>query len=192
MPAAALVDVDVHQRWHADGVERPGELHVEPRLLPTLPQRGIPRRLARIEMPTGLQPDAEPLVLEQHHAARAHHDARTGHVDRIGVLVERHRQRIEQLQESLDRNPLAVVDRPARHHLGPNPPPEVVTEIITVHHTGVPGTARITSVWFLVEFLLSSSGSCRYLTQTHQRQPPPRWNGGTSPWTTTSTSHLAS
>jgi hypothetical protein len=64
-------------------------------------------------VPAGLEPDPEPPVFEQHHAARPDDDARPGHVDGIGFLIERCRQRIEEGQEPLDRDRFTLVHRSA-------------------------------------------------------------------------------
>ncbi len=71
--------------------------------------------------PPGCSQMPETLVFEQHHASRPHDDARSGHVDGVGLLVERGHQRVERRQEPLDRYRLALVDRLTSRHIGPNP-----------------------------------------------------------------------
>ena len=62
-------------------------------------------------MATRLQPDPEPLVFEQHHTPWSDDDARPGHVDDVGFLIERGLQPIKRLQERHDRVGLSLIDR---------------------------------------------------------------------------------
>src|SRR5688572_181325 len=106
MAARAGVDVDVHE------LRRPaGEGDLEPGLLMRLAQRPVPRRFTRVDVPAGLEPDPERLVLDQDHAARTDDHRRAGDVDRIGILVERSREGVEAIEELGDARPLGVVDR---------------------------------------------------------------------------------
>ncbi len=109
--APAVVHVDMDQLGNAEIVDGPGEVDVEAGLLTTLAQRRVPRGLTGIDVTTRLQPDAEPLVFEEHHAAWADHDAGSGHMDDVDVLIERGRQLVECGQERHDRVGLALIDR---------------------------------------------------------------------------------
>ena len=73
---------------------------------------GLPRRLARVDVAAGLDPDAEDLVAVQHHAASADDERRGGHVDRVGVLGERTLEALDLDEEALDARP-APARRPA-------------------------------------------------------------------------------
>ena len=81
-------------------------------------------------------------MLEQHHASRADDDARSGHVDRVGLLVERCGQRVERSEEPLDRERLAFVDRPTCRHIGSNP----LMELVAAASPSLAGTIQITSM----------------------------------------------
>jgi len=50
-------------------------------------------------VPSWLQPETEPLVLQQHHTARPHHQGRTSDVDRVRFLRKRFAELIKRLDE---------------------------------------------------------------------------------------------
>jgi two-component system OmpR family response regulator len=116
--AATRMDVDMNQFGHALVIERAGEADVEPRFLPGLTQRSIPRGFTWVDVATGLQPDAQPLVFEQQHSARTDDDRRAGHVGGIRLLIEWTLQRVESGEELVDRHAFPVVERVAARHIG--------------------------------------------------------------------------
>ena len=108
--AASGVDIDVRQHRHTGRIEV-GEAHLEPGLLGRLATRRLPRRLARVDVTAGLQPEAQPLVPQQHDPARAGDDRRTSDMDDIGMLVERIGEPVELDEEAVDVGELGVIDR---------------------------------------------------------------------------------
>ena len=120
VPATAGMHIDVHQPRHAAtstatgtaGVgTHIGELDVETGLLLGLPAGGDPGRLPRVDVPTGLQPEAQSLVPEQHHTTRPDDDRRTGDVHRVERLVERVVETVELDQERGDARRFGSIDR---------------------------------------------------------------------------------
>ena len=99
MPSATRVHINVQQLWNPIVIERPDKVHLKPRLLAGLTQCGCPRRLTWVDVPSRLQPETEPLVLQQHHTARPHHQGRTGDVDRVRFLRKRFVELIKRLDE---------------------------------------------------------------------------------------------
>ena len=118
--ASAGVHVDMNQLRNTRCIEGPEEPHVEAGLLDALTPGRLPRRLARIDVPSRLHPEPEPLVLQQHDPARPDHEARPRHVDRIVLPGERIVECVEGDQEGVDRGRLAVVHRHPRRHGGPH------------------------------------------------------------------------
>ena len=91
-----VVHVEVNQPRATVGVG-----HVQAELLGGLAERGRLRRLAGVDVATGLHPDAEAPVPVEHRAAPPDHDARGRHVRRAGVLVARRSQAAQLAQEAV-------------------------------------------------------------------------------------------
>ncbi len=102
------VNVDVDQLRTAFGVT-----YLEAGLLERLAARTIPWSFADIDVPAGLQPEAETLVKVQHHTPRSDHDRGTGDMNESGIFAERFVEQIEMLDERAERDPFAFVDRRA-------------------------------------------------------------------------------
>jgi len=101
-----LVDVDVDQARAARRVA-----HGQARLLGRLSARGLPRRLAGLQVAAWLEPDAHALVPVQQDAARADHDRGAGDVCGAGQARERRRQAVDRLQQPQARAALAEIRR---------------------------------------------------------------------------------
>ena len=110
--ARPRVDVDVDQLRAAGR-----KADVEAGLLVRLAERGVPRGLARLDVPAGLQPDAESLVAMQHDAPFADNDRAAGDVHAVGVFAERLLQHVEMLDKCRQRRTFSVVDRATAHDL---------------------------------------------------------------------------
>ncbi len=123
------MDVDVGEMWHAVGTHV-GERHVESGLLVRFAARRVPRCLARIDVPPWLQPDAEPLVTQQHDPTPTDDDSRAGDVHRVGVLVERIGEPFELAPDARDARALRVVDR---FTFGDRPS-HLVTQLVNIGH----------------------------------------------------------
>ncbi len=132
-PARVHVDVDeVRHTGPTVTIADVGERHGETRLLLRLAQRRLPRRLTRIDVTTGLEPESEPLVLQQQHTARTDDDRRAGHVHRVEFLIERVGQSIELGERSFDRPGLVIVDRVTFRDGSADEFEQVVTHVFTV------------------------------------------------------------
>jgi hypothetical protein len=88
----AKVEVYVRPRWMDIEVEQgwlsAEETCAEPGLLRRFPDRGLPRQLANVDVPTGLQPYPERLVTMEHGAPPASDNGGTCHVYGCTVPVE--------------------------------------------------------------------------------------------------------
>ena len=96
------VDVDVHEHRAAAG---------ETGLLDDLTHGRLLRRLACVDVSSGLQPQAETAVQMQEDATRTGDDRRRGHVRRVGVFVERPVQSVELGEEAALRLRLPFIDK---------------------------------------------------------------------------------
>ena len=99
MSSTARMHIDVHELRHPLAVEPSGKTNLEPGLLPSFSQRGRPRRLAGVDMPARLQPEAQPLVFQQHHAPRPHHQRRASDVGQVRLLRKRRIQPVKRLDK---------------------------------------------------------------------------------------------
>lgn len=138
--ATTRMHVDVHELRSTIRVELQG-LDVEPGLFARLADRSIPRCFPRIDVPAGLQPESEPPVTEEYHAALPHHERRAGDVHRVGILVERRCEAIEQLDESSGHPALAVVGGFVPDHLRAHHRPEILHLAVRQRQHDVEGTA---------------------------------------------------
>jgi len=107
---ATGMHVDVHQVGRSIRVAI-DEAHVDAGLLDRLPARRLPRRLAGVNVPAGLHPDAEAAMDQQQDPAPSDDERRTGDVHGIGVLVERAVQPGNLRAEAGDAGALALVNR---------------------------------------------------------------------------------
>ena len=110
---AAGMHVDVGQLgWPVlVGVD---EVHVDAGFFNRFTARRLPRRLARVDVPTGLHPHAEPAMKKQQDSAASDDERRAGDVHGVGVLVARAIQPGNLGAEAGDAGALALVDRVAR------------------------------------------------------------------------------
>lgn len=154
MPSTTDMHIDVHKRRHIVGVERVQEGNIEPSFFASLTQRSGPRRLPRIDVSTWLQPEAEPLVLQQDHPARPDHQRRAGDVNRIRFLRQRVAELVERLDEPFNRHLFTFIDGDTRHHIGPQSSKHI--ERHTPHCWPSGGPIQIILMQFFVNFFLSS------------------------------------
>ena len=96
VPVRRLVHIEMEQQRTGRRV-RDGETE----LLGRLAQRSLVRCLARVDVATGLHPDAELLVAVEHGTAPPDDNARRRHVGRAGVLVAGRAEPAELGQEAL-------------------------------------------------------------------------------------------
>jgi uncharacterized membrane protein len=108
-----VVDADVGELGHPVEVA-----DVHPGLLADLSPRCLPGRLARIEVPSGLQPGTDLEVPEQDDASWADDEPRAGDVNRVCMPVERFGQPVDLGDEPLDVAAFLLVDRCQRRHCG--------------------------------------------------------------------------
>jgi len=104
--AGSGVHVHVHQPRAARGVGDD-----EAGLFAGLTQRTLGRCLTRLDVTAGLQPQVESLVQVQHDATFTDDECRPGHVNRIGMFVERLGECRSDLQELGDRCSFAFIAR---------------------------------------------------------------------------------
>lgn len=102
---ARRVDVDMEQVGTSIGM---GGLQAC--LLAYFTQDRLRRRLARVDVTAGLQPQTQALVAVQDGSAPPDHHGRRGDVGRVGVLVQWLGKRVERSQELLLRRSVAGVD----------------------------------------------------------------------------------
>ena len=102
---AGGMDVDVEQSSARGGVSyaKPGFLH-------HLTQDGVLGVLARFDVASRLQPQAEALVPVEHGAARADDHGRGCYVRWVGVLAERVVEPVKGVEELQNRRGVSLVD----------------------------------------------------------------------------------
>ena len=82
VPTRSWVHIDMDEDWSTDGVA-----NNQAGFFLGFASRGVGGGLTRVDVPSGLEPQAQGLVQVQHDAASAHDERGARHVDGVRVLV---------------------------------------------------------------------------------------------------------